>query len=187
MTDHTTRLLQLRISLQDVEPVVWRRILVPDDIDFGRLAQIILIAMGWGGGHLHLFQVGHDMIGDPQINDGMDNCHNEYTTYLYEIIGSRKKKFRFEYDFGDDWQHKILIEKRLPDDGLGVRVLEGENACPPEDCGGAWGYANLLEIMADENHPEFDEMCDWLGDDTFDPTLFDLKNVQKVMKAHFNQ
>ncbi len=187
MTEKPTQLLQLHISLLDIDPPIWRRLIVPDNLSFAQLGQVLLIAMGWECYHLYEFRVGKCTISDPENNYGDDdNFHDQHTTLLHQIIDGRQKKFRLWYDFGDDWWHEIRIEKHLPDDGLGVRLLEGENACPPEDCGGVPGYFRLLDIFADRKHPEYKEMHEWLGR-IFDPIQFHLKKTQKAIAACMKQ
>jgi hypothetical protein len=183
MTVKNTGLLQLHISLLEIEPLIWRRVIVPCQISFAELGNVLLTAMGWDCCHLYEFRVGAHIISDPENNDGDDdNFHDQHTTLLHQVIGSRQKKFKLWYDFGDDWWHDIKIEKHLPDDGLGARLLAGENACPPEDCGGVPGYYRLLEIMADKKHPEYQEMREWLGE-TFDPATFNLEQTRKAVAA----
>ncbi len=183
--------LQLRIALENIEPPIWRRVIVPDNLSFAQLHKIIQRAMGWGDYHLHEFEVGEVAIGDPAGADDVFGGPErkilpEAKTRLGEAIG-KKRKFRYWYDFGDDWWHTIAIEKRLPPDPETppVQLVAGERACPPEDCGGPWGYAELLLVLADPAHPEHEEMQEWVGE--FDPEAFDLaatdKAVAKTIRA----
>ncbi|MGI9212666.1 MAG: plasmid pRiA4b ORF-3 family protein [Methylococcaceae bacterium] len=181
MTRNPYKLLELNIILLDVEPTVWRRVLVPDHICFGQLADVITTAMGWSGSHLHQFEAGQSVIGDYRDLESRPKTLSELDTSLHEIIDSRRKTFKFWYDFGDDWWHDITVEKRVPDDGLGIRILDGEHACPPEDCGGPPGYAEMLKVLADTSHPEHESTKQWLGRRPFDPTRFVLEETQKAL------
>ena len=180
MTQRSAQLLQLHISLADIEPLIWRRIVVPDTVLFVELAWIILIVMGWENRHLHEFRVGSLVIGDPSM-DGEGDFHDETVTPLNQVIDDSIKQFGFCYDFGDDWWHQIVIEARLPDDGKGVRLLDGQNACPPEDCGGVPGYFNLVEVMREKKHPEYKDLRAWLGR-SYDPTVFKPVTTRKLLR-----
>lgn len=187
MTDR----LQLKITLDEVEPPVWRRIVVRDDLTFLQLHKIIQAAMGWQDYHLHQFElasprlfIGTRSHDDPFFGDS-PRMLPERGTRLAEVL-EKKRKFRYWYDFGDDWWHTIVIETRLPDepDLPAADLLAGERACPPEDCGGPWGYAGTLEAAADTSHPDHEGLREWLGD--FDPAAFDLeahaKRVRRVVR-----
>ena len=170
--------LQLKIVLDNLKPAIWRRVLVNDDLSFLQLHRVIQCAMGWEDCHMHEFQLvsPRTSIGTPSADDFFGSEQPmlpERTTRLAGVL-SGKKKFRYWYDFGDDWWHTITVEKRLPPDPAApsVELLAGEFACPPEDCGGPHGYADMLDIAADPRHPEHGEIVEWLGD--FDPEEFDL-------------
>lgn len=170
--------LQLRITLLNVKPPVRRRVLVSANLTFLQLHNVIQAAMGWEDCHMHEFEVGKQRIGTSSKEDsffGGEPALSESRHRLGETLANHKK-FRYWYDFGDDWWHEITIEKRLdamPDDQH-ARLIDGENACPPEDCGGPWAYAELCAALADPAHAEHEEMLDWIGDD-FDPKAFDLE------------
>lgn len=174
--------MQLRITLLNVKPPVRRRVMVNDNLTFLQLHHVIQAAMGWEDCHLHEFEVGSERIGTNSNEDsffGGKTALPENKLRLGKMLANHKK-FRYWYDFGDDWWHEITIEKRQdanPDDPP-VRLLDGENACPPEDCGGPWGYAELCAILADPAHSEHEEMLDWIGGD-FDPKAFDLTTSAK--------
>jgi len=184
-----TKRLQLKITLDEVEPPVWRRVLVRDDLTFLQLHQVIQAAMGWGDYHMHQFELASPrlFIGT-QSKDGLffdagPSMLPERTTRLADVL-ERKRKFRYWYDFGDDWWHTLAVEKRLPGepDGPPAELLAGEGACPPEDSGGPWGYPRMLATAADPAHPEHEDIREWLGD--FDPAAFDLAaHVKRVKRA----
>jgi hypothetical protein len=187
----TTNRLQLKITLDHVEPAVWRRVVVSDALTFLQLHRVIQRAMGWEDCHMHEFGLAGPRlrIGTPQPDDFMDFGDDEQmlperTTRLAEVLAG-KRKLRYGYDFGDDWWHTIAIEKRLPADPTAApaELIAGENACPLEDCGGPWGYANLLAAAADPAHPEHDELLEWLGGEGFDPAAFDLERHAKRVRS----
>lgn len=179
--------LQLKIVLDHLKPGIWRRVAVNDDITFLQLHRVIQEAMGWEDCHMHQFELAspRQFIGT-QHDDGFfgdePSMLPEKTTRLADVL-TGKKKFRYWYDFGDDWWHTITIEKRLPAEpgAPAAQLLAGEFACPPEDCGGPYGYADLLEVVADPRHPNHAEMSEWLGD--FDPELFDFEQQAKRVAA----
>ncbi len=170
------QMLQLRITLLNVKPPVRRRVLVNASLTFLQLHDVIQGAMGWEDCHLHEFQVGQQSIGTDSEEDlffGGKTALSESKLRLGETL-AHHKKFRYWYDFGDDWWHEITIEKRV-DVNPGeppARLIDGENACPPEDCGGPWAYAELCAALADPDNPEHEEILEWIGDD-FDPAAFD--------------
>jgi hypothetical protein len=172
----------LRISLDDVESEVWRRVVAPSDIVLPELANVLLAAMGWDGHHLHQFVVA-DVVTFAMPDEDNDWSIDERKVTLQQISRSGSS-FVFEYDFGDGWSHTVLVEsvgepdpQRKP-----PMLLDGANACPPEDCGGSGGYADLKEVLADPDHDEHESMRDWAGDD-FDPATFDLALAAKRVRA----
>ena len=184
------QMLQLRITLLNVKPPVRRRVMVSANLTFLQLHKVIQAAMGWEDYHLHEFEVGRERIGTSSKEDsffGGEAALPENKHRLGETLANHKK-FRYWYDFGDDWWHEITIEKRLDANAEDppVRLIDGENACPPEDCGGPWGYADLCAALADTTHPEHEQMLEWVGDE-FDPKAFDLqasaKQVSRCVRA----
>jgi hypothetical protein len=163
--------LQVRITLMDVEdPPVWRRVIVPAAYSLGGLHAVIQAAMGWEDYHLHAFRVGKVSYGpDPEGELG----------YLDEskfLLGSLKtKRISYEYDFGDSWEHELVIEERTTaaDGALYPACVAGDGACPPEDCGGSYGFAELKELLAGPPSAEQEEMLEWTGGE-YDPSRFDL-------------
>lgn len=177
--------LRLKIVLDNLKPAVWRRVEINDDLTFSQLHRVIQRAMGWEDSHLHEFEVGRKRIGTASKDEAMafiaDVLIPERTAKLTAMLEGMRK-FRYWYDFGDDWWHTITIEKRMPRDpeAPAAVLIDGECACPPEDCGGVHGYVDLLEILDDPRHEEHADVRDWLGGD-FDPEFFDRKaHAQKV-------
>lgn len=171
---------QLRIDLQGFKPLIWRRLLVPGSIKLLQLHVAILRTMGWQGGHLHEFVIGETNYGepDPYFTDGPPLISDEHVT-LQKSLGALKI-FRYIYDFGDDWEHKIKVEKILPQ-GPQLHLplcLAGANACPPEDVGGPPGYFEFLQAINDPTHEEHAELLNWIGG-SFDPTAFDLAEINE--------
>lgn len=141
------QILQLKITLKKVsKPPVWRRVHVPADTTFATLHAIIQAAFGWSDTHLHMFEYDGEQIGVPDPDWGND-CADEADTTLDQVLLGPKDRVRYTYDFGDDWEHDIVLEKVLQPDTEDRRavLITGKGACPPEDCGGPWGYAELKE------------------------------------------
>lgn len=174
------KLVQLKIVLKHTKPPIWRRIVVKNSITFFELHLVIQCAMGWENCHLYEFIVDQYRIGE--LNDEFDSYNgskliDSEEIALKEILSSKIKKFSYDYDFGDGWNHEISVEKILPlnTDAEYPKCLKGKMNCPPEDCGGIPGYYNLVGIMSDKNNPQRKEMIEWLGGD-FDPKEFNLED-----------
>jgi hypothetical protein len=184
-------MLQLKIELNDM--AIWRRFLVEDSISFHKLHEVIQTVMGWEFSHLYEFRIGKTRIEADQAKgffiDSMwtafepKKATRSGRTRLDELIKREKQKFQYTYDFGDSWEHTITVEKILEKTKKCPVCIAGERACPPEDCGGVWGYEELLEIRKDKNHPEYEEkIVEWLGED-FDPEYFDLDKINRSLRA----
>jgi hypothetical protein len=171
---------QIKVTLDGSSPPIWRRLLVPSKVTLGDLHYIIQIAMGWTDSHLHQFLVGEKTYGVPHPD--MDWTLDEDRVKLAQVAPGEKSKFHYEYDFGDSWSHTILVEKTLPPEpGKPYPIcIKGKGNCPPEDCGGIWGYADFVDAMADPNHPEHEDLKEWYGGD-FDPDAFDLDEVNRSL------
>jgi Plasmid pRiA4b ORF-3-like protein len=175
---------QLRVTLAGVaDPAVWRRLLVPAATRLDRLHQMIQAAMGWENHHLHAFTDGRVRYGrsDPELR-----LRDERKATLGNLIPRKGGRARYTYDFGDHWEHELVVEERLAaESGTAYPVcVAGEGACPPEDCGGPWGYEHLREVLADPTSDEHEDMLAWLGLDKatdFDPHRFDLNRVNRAV------
>ena len=170
---------QLKITLRGVsKPPVWRRAAVPAGLTLDLLHDVIQEVMGWENDHLHVFSTPRRDYGTPGSDLGFAD---EGKVTLAEVLTRPGATMRYNYDFGDDWEHGIVLEKILPPDPVaGLSCLAGKGACPPEDCGGAWGYDHLKEVLADPDHEEHKELLDWLGLDSaaeFDPAQFRVDEV----------
>ncbi len=172
------KILQLKIVIEDSRPVIWRRLLVSSEITFYELHYVIQLAFGWDTSHMHEFEVeGHEEKGYI-----LEEEEEEEEELLEDLsLGSvliKGQKFNYTYDFGDDWKHKIKVEKIIPKEEIKVypNCLGGEMRGPLEDSGGIFGYQRLIEILKDTNHDEYEDYIEWVEDD-FDPKHFDLKKL----------
>jgi hypothetical protein len=173
---------QLRMELRDVTPIIWRRLLVPGSIKLNKLHVTLLWTMGWAGGHLHEFIMGHDHYGEPDPDfDGSPPLQRDDRITLAAALGTRKS-FVYLYDYGDGWEHRVNVETILvPDSALKLPLcLDGANACPPEDVGGPPGYEDFLQAIKDPSHEEHDAMLKWCGG-PFDPTAFNIDRVNESL------
>ena len=166
---------QLKITLMGAGPPIWRRIRVRD-MTLAELHPVLQVVMGWEDSHLHMFDFRDRQFSTPHP---MSDFEDETTVTFMGVLG-RKKLFGYEYDFGDSWVHRLELEKRLEaePDVTYPRCVEGERACPPEDCGGVWGYADLLEALKRPKTPRHREILGWLGG-PFDPEKFDVAEVNE--------
>jgi hypothetical protein len=173
---------QLKITLRGLRPPIWRRVLVPGSFSLLKLHEVIQAAMGWYDCHLHLFVIDGEFYSVPSPDD-LEEFIDERRFTIQKIAPAEKRKFRYDYDFGDSWEHDILVEKIIPPEaGATYPVcITGKRACPPEDVGGTWGYAEFLEAMADPEHEEHDSYLEWVGDE-FDPETFDIEQVNELLK-----
>ena len=176
---------RIKVTLKDTYPPIWRKLLVPGDMKLKKLHVALQIAMGWTDSHLHQFIAGREYYGTPDPDFDSD-CKPESKTKLDDLLKREKDSIIYEYDFGDGWEHKIVLEKILPftKDFKAPVCLKGVGACPQEDCGGPYGYRNLLEVLSDPSHPEHEEMVEWLGCDDFDPDFFDIDEVNEGLKIN---
>jgi hypothetical protein len=182
-------LYQLKITLKWSKPPIWRRVVVRGDMTLDRLHNVIQIAMGWTDSHLHQFIAGSGFARtfygrpDRESADMGNETLNEKRYSVADLAPAAKRKFIYEYDFGDGWQHDVVAEKILPPDPTFKHpvCLAGANACPPEDCGGIGGYYNLLEIMSDPKHPEHGDMEEWIGGE-LNSEEFSMEGVNSVFK-----
>ncbi|SRR5208283_1383399 len=179
--------LQLKVTLLDIRPAIWRRLLVPAKLKLPQLHTALQRAFGWTDSHLHAFQSRDasyeafhpdDWAGD---FSGPGQRYDEKKFRVGDLLRAKGDQLTYEYDFGDSWRHKIIVEKVLPAAPSKIVVcLAGARAGPPEDCGSIPGYYNLVAAMADPKHPEHDELLNWLGE-PFDPEAFNLEAVNFLL------
>lgn len=187
MKKNFSQVYQFKITLRDISPPIWRRIQVPQTYTFWDLHVAIQDAMGWLDYHLHQFEMIDPSTG-MRVEIGIPE--DESGWYEGQILPGWKEKIAayftpenrlavYTYDFGDDWKHSVTLEEILPRNKSVnyPACIDGKRARPPEDCGGTWGYEELLEIINDPDHEEYEEMLEWLGGG-YDPEHFDLKEVR---------
>jgi hypothetical protein len=174
--------LQLKIILFQSKPMIWRTFKVTDDYRMDRFHQVIQLVMGWNNSHLHEFRIKGREIGMPDDHFALDfpNLEDETKVRLRDLDLKEKDTFHYLYDFGDSWEHILYVENISTEELLNPICLEGERACPPDDCGGEWGYTDLLEILKDKNHPEYEGYKEWLPRG-FKPNIFPLKAVNEEL------
>ncbi len=180
--------LQFKIQINDVtDPPVWRRLLVPEQFSFWKFHILIQISFGWQNSHLFQFSPGgygsEPQIGIPypEAEEKILDCKK---VRLSKIFNAPGQEFIYLYDFGDSWEHLITLEKIVEDQMIKAAYIDGEGACPPEDCGGPWGYADLKVIMNDPKNPEHASMKEWLGiakNQKFDPGLIKPDSIRVVV------
>ena len=192
------KIYQFKITLRDSKPPIWRRIQVPDTYTFWDLHIAIQDVFGWSDYHLHEFEMIHPSskrkvrIGFPDEDFGRDILPN-WKQKISDYFSMENKKSDYLYDFGDSWEHEITLEKILASEkGVNYpKCVKGKRACPPEDCGGLWGYEEFLEAIKDPEHEQHNEMLEWIGEE-FDPEYFDPNEItfddpDKRLKTAFSQ
>ncbi len=180
----------LEITLHDIEPRIWRRVVVRHNHSLAVLHDISQIVMGWKDCHLHEFDIDSQIYTTryPELEHLEERkVRNERRAYLRDVLGREGSRFSYIYDQGDYWQHDVTVVKvsqvETPEGFERYPLcLAGERACPPEDVGGAPGYAQMREALADPNHEEHESYIDWLGA-PFDPEAFDLKAVNDTLRC----
>ncbi len=177
---------QIKIDLKDSKPKIWRRVLIPSDMKLSDFHEVIQITMGWTNSHLHQFikdRVYYTVkMKDDDLWDEMENVDYKRMK-VSDLLKFEKEKIMYEYDYGDSWNHDIILEKILPFDKeqeLPV-CIKGKMNCPPEDCGGIWGYMQMLEILSRPDHKEYKDYLAWLGGE-FDPEYFDLDDINEMLQ-----
>jgi hypothetical protein len=181
--------VQIRITLAEIEPEIWRRVVVPRTFHLGDLHQVIQAAFGWWDYHLHQFMIGGlrygdiDQIGTPEF-EGEPRGFDETEVRLLDFGYSDRVAFVYEYDFGDGWEHIVEFEEKLKLEPAPrvARCTGGARARPPEDVGGVGGYVGFLEIMANRRHPEHADTRRWAGGH-FDSEWFDLGMTDRDVKT----
>lgn len=183
------RLWQVTITLAGIEPAIWRRLLLPEDLNFAQLHEVIQAAFGWTDSHLHRFIVGGLVVGAPEFDEDGLSRHQTFNAseiylrdlVLYDLV---EPKILYEYDFGDCWRHWITFDSQLPDTAGETypRLTDGRRSAPPEDAGGAHGYAEFLEAWRDPEHEDHKAMRRWAGRG-FDPEAFDRDKAQKAIRS----
>jgi hypothetical protein len=174
---------QIKVGLRGSKPPIWRRLEVPADISLARLHTVIQIAFGWGDSHMHVYETPYGDFGTADADLGH---RSDTRVTLEQVAPAVRSKLRYTYDFGDDWDHDILVEKVLDQNGTTPypRCTGGRRAAPPDDCGGILGYTELVEVLSDPTDEEHKDRLEWLGlDDAaeFDPETFDAQAVTRAL------
>jgi hypothetical protein len=175
------RIFQLRVTLHDVTPPIWRRVLVPAGYTLDRIHRVIQYAMGWQDSHLHSFDIDGEQYGEPDP-DGALSLLDELDYRLGEVA-RRGTRMLYTYDFGDWWEHEVVVEGVLDADPLAryPECVAGAGACPPEGVGGPEGYEEFVAAITDPGHPRHDAMSEWAGR-PFDPARFDPDRVSTLLR-----
>lgn len=176
---------RMKITLRGSKPPIWRRLEVPSEITLQELHAVIQAAFGWQDHHMWVFESGSGAYGLPDPELGHRSAASKKLSGVAPGPGAR---LRYTYDFGDDWEHDVAVEDVLaPEPGMSYpRCVTGRRATPPEDCGGMWGYAGMLDVLADPTHSEHADMLRWLGLDSpaeFDPARFDLDAINRALSG----
>jgi hypothetical protein len=179
----------LRVTLQDSVPPIWRDIIVPSNLTLENLHYVIQTAMGWNNDHHHHFIADNILYTDIADNDnpyheGSDAERSERNHTVSQLLTEEKSIILYEYDLSDGWLHKIELRKILPahdNHAFKPHCVKGKGACPPEDCGGIWGYTDMLEALQGADSEERNEILTWLGEG-FNPEHFDLEAVNRILK-----
>lgn len=196
--------LQLKIDLQEARPPIWRRVLAPPSFTLGDLHYLIQDAMGWTNSHMHEFVVGGEWTPngvwdgtryrDARFDDGdEDEGKDENGTTLKEVLQKPGDFLAYIYDFGDNWMHRVELEEILDKAPRNRHVpccTGGERACPPDDCGGIWGYEELLAILANPKHEDYEDMKEWIEGmvgESFDPDAFNIAAANRAIQKNMTR
>ena len=173
---------RIKVTLSDVRPPIWRRIEIASNVTFKELHDILQVVMGWTNSHLHVFEVGDQRIGVPDA-EAPDEVP-EKNVFLGDVLKQGTRRFRYDYDFGDGWEHDLEVEELFePEPGTVLpRCIGGKRSGPPEDVGGPHGYVESLAAFANSRHPRHREFADWFPRD-FDPERFDLESINQRLNA----
>jgi hypothetical protein len=171
----------LKVTLEGIRPPIWRRFVVPAGISLAQLHRVLQVVMGWTDSHLHQFERGRVIYGLPDPEFG-GHYEDERRTRLDAVLQREADWMTYDYDFGDSWTHRVVLEGvEAADSARSAVILAGKRACPPEDCGGVWGYERVVSAAQDPNHPEHPEVREWLGGE-FDPAAFDLAAINRALR-----
>lgn len=164
---------QLKVTLLGTRPPIWRRLLVPADTTLPRMHRVLQIAMGWQDSHMHEFNV-----------DARRPAKPRSSACIGDVLTEIGNSLTYTYDLGDSWEHSVVLEKRFPGGADAERpvCLDGQQACPPEDCGGVPGYYDLLEVLQNPDDERYEEMREWVGED-FEAQAFSVDAVNRQLRS----
>lgn len=179
-------LYQLKISLNFSEPLVWRQLQVSGNTSLEDLHDILQVTMGWKNHHMYQFIIDEQIYGDADLGTS-ESRHSSSDVLIGDLFKRPKMSFIYEYDLSDGWEHEMIVEKISPSSAEALEnlpfCLNGENACPPEECGGIFGYYELLAVLYDSDHPANQEMQETYG--ALEPHTFDLEHVNQQLQELF--
>lgn len=177
----TKQVFQLKITMVETKPIIWRRILVDSDTLLVDLHKIIQTTIGWSNAHLHIFNDGKNDYAPIELE--VDNSLDSNKVNLNKIFKKVEQSILYEYDFGDSWSHEVYLEKIIEteEEMQLPTCLDGARKCPPEDCGGVWGFKDFLKIISNPKDPQYKEMKEWLGGE-YDPNYFKLEEINAQLK-----
>jgi len=171
----------IKVTLLDTNPPVWRRVLVHRDTTLRNLHKTLQTVMGWTNSHLHQFVFKRQRYADPKHGLGA-GIIDENRTRLGDLICTPGARLLYEYDFGDSWQHELLLEEvLLGDESFRQNCVAGDRNCPPEDCGGSPGFSELLKVLQDSTHTEHEDIKEWVGED-FAPEYFTVDEINRKLR-----
>jgi hypothetical protein len=185
MTEVDRMVVDLRIDLAGLTPAIWRRVRVPADFPLRRLHDVIQAVFDWRESHLHQFEVGDRIYGQPDIvgieGDGR-RLYSDRNVKLAALLNRGVTQFLYRYDFGDDWEHVITVEAvTAPEEGVDYpTLLAGARHAPPEDCGGPPGFEAFLDAVQDADHEDHEALLEWFGG-PFDPEDMNLDIVEAML------
>lgn len=173
-------ILQMKISLLESNPIIWRRFLIPTDFNLAQLHEVLQLVMGWQNKHLYRFDINSQEYGEHKAEFEDETEIKSAPQFTLSDIAGKSERFVYSYDFGDDWQHEVVIEKSFKyDENYNYPIcIGGENACPPEDCGGISGYEEFLRHLLDEDDGDHLDTKAWVGG-FFDPKSFDPNRINQ--------
>jgi hypothetical protein len=180
-SDTARSVYQLKVTLLHSQPPIWRRVQIESGVTLDRLHHALQVVMGWTNSHLHGFRLPQPGQRGARRQSLPIESADEKATRLGDLLRRPKDWCVYDYDFGDSWEHEVLLEEVVPRSSPArcPMVLAGRGACPPEDVGGLPGYYNFLKVIKDPKHPEHEDMMEWAGKD-FDPAAFDVQEVNRA-------
>ena len=178
-----SKIYELHVELEHIEPLIWRRILVPANITLPKLHDLLQLVMGWTDSHLHSFEIGDRAFSMEGADLEELQMLNEKKYTLDAVLGASIREFVYEYDFGDSWRHRITVTpvSKPKTDWFYPLCVAGARAVPPEDVGGATGYEEFLSVIKSPRHKDHASMLVWIGG-AFDPEGFDLNEINRTLR-----
>lgn len=187
MTHEGTLGIQAKVTIQDIEPPIWRRLLLPCDLNLAQLHEVLQAAFGWTDSHLHQFIIGGLVYGAPEFDEGWEEDRttfeaSEIVLGDFDLYHEPHPRILYEYDFGDSWMHVIEFERQVPREAevTDPHCIDGARHHPPEDVGGSGGYADFLAVWGDPGHEDYADMRSWAGRG-FDPEAFDIAATNEAI------